>query len=196
MHTSSSYRGVWRRVAMSVCAAAVLGLSACAVTSTASSGNTTLALPAAEKWAMLPLLNRTETPLAGLRAESIVEPLLVQHGLTQLQLYPSALAKDSMLAADDRAAVDAARQWAQSQTIRYAIGGSVDEWRYKVGVDGEPAVGISLMVWDLQTGQVVWSGVGGKSGYSREALSAVAQKLISKLIEDLPLTRGASAAAQ
>lgn len=196
MHTSSSYRGVWRRVAMSVCAAAVLGLSACAVTSTASSGNTTQALPAAEKWAMLPLLNRTETPLAGLRAESIVEPLLVQHGLTQLQLYPSALAKDSMLAADDRAAVDAARQWAQSQNIRYAIGGSVDEWRYKVGVDGEPAVGVSLMVWDLQTGQVVWSGVGGKSGYSREALSAVAQKLISKLIEDLPLTRGASAAAQ
>ncbi|GAB7128380.1 pellicle/biofilm biosynthesis outer membrane protein PelC [Silvimonas sp. JCM 19000] len=194
MHTSSSYRGVWRRLAASVGAAALLGLSACAVTST--SGNSTPALPAAEKWAMLPLLNRTETPLAGLRAESIVEPLLVQHGLTQLQLYPSSLAKDSMLAADDRAAVDAARQWAQAQHIRYAVGGSVDEWRYKVGVDGEPAVGVSLMVWDLQTGQVVWSGVGGKSGYSREALSAVAQKLISKLIDDLPLARGTSAPAQ
>ena len=184
----------WRRATLSVCAFAVLGLSACAVTSTGSNA-TTAPLPANEKWAMLPLLNRTETPLAGLRAESIVEPLLVQHGLTQLQIYPSSLAKDSMLAADDRAGVDAAKQWAQSQNIRYVVGGSVDEWRYKVGVDGEPAVGISLMVWDLQTGQVVWSGVGGKSGYSREALSAVAQKLINKLIDDLPLARGSSAAA-
>jgi hypothetical protein len=67
------------------------------------------------------------------------------------------------------------------------VQGAVDEWRYKVGVDGEPAVGVALQVVDLQSGAVVWSAVGAKSGWSREALAAVAQKLIGELIASAPL---------
>ena len=49
-------------------------------------------------------------------------------------------------------------------------------------MDGEPAAGVTLQIIDVQTGELLWSGTGGKSGWSREALSAVAQQLIRKLL--------------
>jgi hypothetical protein len=72
--------------------------------------------------------------------------------------------------------------WARQQGARYALAGSVDEWRYKVGVDGEPAAGVALQIIDVASGETLWSGAGGKSGWSREALSAVAQQLIRNLL--------------
>ncbi|MGQ9686803.1 MAG: penicillin-binding protein activator LpoB, partial [Thiobacillaceae bacterium] len=63
------------------------------------------------------------------------------------------------------------------------------EWRYKIGVDGEPAVGLTLQVIDLVNGKVVWTASGGRSGWSREALSAVAQKLVRDLTQPLASSR-------
>jgi polysaccharide biosynthesis protein PelC len=80
-----------------------------------------------------------------------------------------------------------AEKWARIQGARFAVYGAVDEWRYKVGIDGEPAVGVALHIIDLQSNNVVWTGVGGKSGWSREALSAVAQKLIRELLATAPV---------
>jgi hypothetical protein len=70
--------------------------------------------------------------------------------------------------------------------------GSVQEWRYKVGIDGEPAVGVTMKVLDLSTGQIVWSVSGAKSGWSRQALSAVAQSLLTEMFDGLPLVPGAA----
>ena len=56
-----------------------------------------------------------------------------------------------------------------------------------MGVDGEPAVGLTLQLKDVSSGKVVWSASGGKSGWSREALSAVAQKLTRDLLSTLTL---------
>ena len=72
--------------------------------------------------------------------------------------------------------------------MRFAVMGSVEEWRYKVGIDGEPAVGVSLIVVDLSTDRVVWSASGGKSGWSRQALSAVAQTLLTDIFASLRLS--------
>lgn len=62
---------------------------------------------------------------------------------------------------------------------------TVDEWRYKVGVDGEPAVGITLQVIEVQSGNVIWSAAGSRTGWSRDAVSAVAQKLLRQLLSPL-----------
>jgi hypothetical protein len=78
--------------------------------------------------------------------------------------------------------MDAAMVWARDHEVRYALAGSVEEWRYKVGVDGEPAAGVTLRIIDVPSGKTLWSGSGAQSGWSREALSAVAQKLIRKLL--------------
>ena len=127
-------------------------------------------------------------PQAGLRAATILVPLLHQSGILNLALYPASLNRDSLLAGNEQAAAEDAKRWAREQGFNYAVTGNVDEWRYKVGVDGEPAVGISLLVWDLGSDRIVWSAVSGKSGYSREAVSAVAQKMIRDLTARMPLT--------
>jgi hypothetical protein len=100
---------------------------------------------------------------------------------------PAGSGNDMMGDLPDRKLQADAQRWAAEQGIRYALTGAVDEWRYKVGVDGEPAVGLVLQVIDLQSGDVVWTATGAKSGWSREALSAVAQKLMRDLLGDLVL---------
>ena len=164
---------------LSILLATVL-LAGCAVTRH-SGGSAPLARDA--KWVLLPVLNHTESPQAGLRAEVIAEALLRARGITGLVRYPPALSPDSLLDPAERKAQQEAQKWAREQGARYGVLGAVDEWRYKVGVDGEPAVGIALQVVDLQSGEVLWSAVGAKSGWSREALAAVAQKLIDSLLD-------------
>jgi TolB-like protein len=134
------------------------------------------------RWVLLPIMNHTETPQAGLRAEVIVDAVLRANGVADLRRYPANLNNETLFEPLDRKQFDAAVAWARAEGARYAVAGAVDEWRYKVGIDGEPAVGVTLQVIDVASGQVLWSGAGGKTGWSREALSGVAQRLIRQLL--------------
>lgn len=141
-----------------------------------------------EKWVLLPIVNYTDVPQAGLRAEAIVETTLYAMHLSSLQHYPVHLNSDSLFEPAERKIVLESISWAKQQGIRYAVTGAVDEWRYKVGIDGEPAVGLTLQVLDLNNDNtVVWSASGAKSGWSRDALGSVARDLIHELINDLSL---------
>ncbi len=137
------------------------------------------------KWVLLPMENHTETPQAGLRFEAITEAILRAHGLTALEKYPVTLSNDSLFEPADAKLVASAVSWAQQAGAQYAVTGAVNEWRYKTGVDGEPAVGVTLKVIDVQTQQVLWSAAGARTGWGREAVSAVAQKLIEDLTRTL-----------
>lgn len=137
------------------------------------------------RWAVLPLANQTETPGAGQRAAAVIEGVLHTRGIANLARPPAALGAESLFEPADAASPDKALAWARGTEVRYAVTGTVTEWRYKVGVDGEPAVGLSLQVIDLTSGRTVWAATGGRSGWSREALSAVAQKLVRDLTAPL-----------
>ena len=134
------------------------------------------------RWALLPIMNHTETPQAGLRAEVIVDGVLRASGVKDLRRYPAGLNNETLFEPLERKQFDAALAWARGAGARYALAGAVDEWRYKVGIDGEPAAGVTLQVIDVASGDVLWSAAGGKTGWSREALSAVAQRLIRQLL--------------
>ncbi|GIL05891.1 MAG: pellicle/biofilm biosynthesis outer membrane protein PelC [Betaproteobacteria bacterium] len=137
------------------------------------------------RWAVLPLANHTETPQAGARAAAIVEGVLRTRGIGDLVRAPGNLGAETLFEPQDAQAIDKALAWARGAGIRYAVTGSVSEWRYKVGVDGEPAVGLTLQVIEVASGKVMWTATGGRSGWSREALSAVAQKLVRDLTQPL-----------
>lgn len=164
---------------------AALWLAGCATLETSQPPS----FQADANWALLPIVNNTETPQAGLRAESIAYALLQAQGVRGLRRYPADLNPETLFEPSERRVLPNAIEWAKRENIRYGVTGSVDEWRYKVGMDGEPAVGVSLSVIDLSTGQTVWSGVGGKSGWSRESLAGVGQKLIHSLLEKAKLPR-------
>jgi TolB-like protein len=160
---------------------AALWLAGCAVTDigrapTLTQGGTI---------AVLPIVNYTETPQAGLRAEAIVESLLKSGGSNPVKRYPASLNPETLFEPAERESVGKALDWARSEKARYALTGAVQEWRYKVGVDGEPAVGISLQLIDVATGEVIWSATGSNSGWSRESLSGTAQKLLRRLLAPL-----------
>jgi hypothetical protein len=166
------------RITIVMLLAALFG-AGCATT---DSRNYAAPMDGGAKWVMLPILNHTDVPQAGLRAEAIVEGLLRSGGVNNLTRYPATMNADTLFEPSERKVYIEAEKWARAQNARYAVYGAVDEWRYKVGIDGEPAVGVALHIIDLQSNQVVWSGVGGKSGWSRESLSGVAQKLIRGLL--------------
>ncbi|MEZ5657271.1 MAG: penicillin-binding protein activator LpoB [Burkholderiaceae bacterium] len=136
-------------------------------------------------WALLPIINYTQTPQAGLRAEAILESLVRTRGRHNLRRYPARMNSESLFEPAERDVLERTVGWARSAGLRYGLTGSVDEWRYKVGVDGEPAVGVTLQLLDLADGSVLWSATGSKTGWSREALSAVAQKLLEELSRPL-----------
>lgn len=163
---------------------AVLLLAGCSTNSSVSQGG---ALDSSAKWVLLPMTNHTDTPQAGLSAEAIAEHLLRLRGIGNIARYPATLSRDTLFEPSERKVVDEAQKWAREQGARYGVLGAVEEWRYKVGIDGEPAVGITLQVIDLSSGAVVWSASGAKSGWSRDALSLVAHKVLESLFADLPV---------
>jgi TolB-like protein len=177
MTTSSPRSAPPRAIRRALLLALPLAFAACSTVSVPPAP----ALDRNAPWALLPMVNHTETPQAGLRAEAILESLLRGGGIASLRRYPSSIGGDALFEPSERKGVDRALDWARSQGARYAVTGTVDEWRYKVGVDGEPAVGFTLQVLDVQSGKVLWSAAGGRTGWSREALSAVAHQLLTRL---------------
>lgn len=160
-------------------------LAGCASTTSSTVGTETLDPQA--RWVLLPVVNSTETPQAGLSTEALVEHHLLGRGVAGLQRYPAKLSRDSLFEPTERKLSEEAQSWAREQGARYAITGSVEEWRYKVGLDGEPVVGVTLRIIDLGSGRVVWSASGARSGWSRDGLSAVAHQLIGGLLAGVRL---------
>ncbi|WP_071871172.1 penicillin-binding protein activator LpoB [Atopomonas hussainii] len=137
------------------------------------------------RWALLPLVNYAQAPQAGERAEQILQSLLAGEGLVP-QRYPQGKAGE-LPQLDDRVRLHEAQQWAARQGFAYAITGSVEEWQYKNGLDGEPAVGITLQVIEPGSGRVLWSTSAARAGWSRESLAGAAQKVLAELVDELPL---------
>lgn len=158
--------------------AAVVLLNACST----FVGGVTPKLEKEARWVILPFTNTTETPLAGQRAEVLACSLLIAKNLGEVINYPLDSRETLFTASNEIKIREEALAWARKQGIRYALTGEVFEWRYKVGVDGEPAVGISLRIIDVPTGKTLWAGAASKSGWHRTSLGMVAQSVLARLI--------------
>lgn len=174
----SLHRLITRHLQWLVAAGALMLLAACSTMNQSAAPK----LERQASWVVLPFANNTETPMAGNRAEAIAQALLQARGVGAVQRAPIKR-QETLFGTDNGAGANDALAWAREHQVRYALGGSVDEWRYKVGVDGEPAAGVTLRIVDVATGNTLWSGAGAQSGWSREALSAVGQKLIGRLLQ-------------
>lgn len=156
-----------------------LMLSACSI----NTSNKQATFEQQARWGLLPVVNYSQAPQAGERTEQILQSVLSQAGI-QVVMYPHT-DSSSMPLLDDQKRLDNAWQWAKTQRFDYVITGSIEEWQYKNGLDGEPAVGISLQVLDPATGETLWSNSGARSGWSRESLAGSAQKVLKKLVAKL-----------
>ena len=138
-----------------------------------------------ENWALLPFINNTETPYAAERCESIVAALLYARGVQHLERIVVESKPDELSLDRGEKRQRVALELAKQRKVRYVLAGAVNEWRYKVGLDGEPVAGFTLQLIELPEGKVVWSGAAGKSGWSRDAVSSVAQQVLERLLGEI-----------
>jgi polysaccharide biosynthesis protein PelC len=144
----------------------------------------TAAVRGKARWVVLPFANYSETPQAGERVEAIVDTLLRRQGISTLDRYPALKEDDAHLIISDRQRYEESLAWAVTQKYDYGVAGSVEEWRYKSGVDGDPAVGLTVRVVELSTNRVVWSASGTRGG-SGDTASGAALKLLDAMVLDL-----------
>ena len=137
-------------------------------------------LPNNKTYAIGSFWNYTETPMAGLRAASIVESVVAKEGIQLLSLIDGD--EKNALSQSKLAFLTAEKAVAKTKGANYLITGEVQEWRYKTGIDGEPVVSYSVKVIDLNTNNTLFNAVGAKSGWGNKSIGVVAQEIAKELI--------------
>ncbi len=126
-------------------------------------------------YAVLPFENYTETPYAGYRVASIVEGVLASKGYILIPRVWSIKEREPTEEEIEKLKESAVRNGA-----RYIVHGSVNEFRYKTGLDGEPAISITIFIYDAIENRVVRNVTVSGSGWVRESLGTLAQKLLNR----------------
>ena len=141
-----------------------------------------------ESWVILPFQNLAETPRAGERVESILQSILKNHGVNKVAFFSRNDPGNLTLFIDDGKRLETAKKWAKSKGFRYGITGSVQEWRYKNGLDGEPAVGITLNIVDLKKNDgMLWTATASRTGWGAENLTRTTIKVLHTLLGRIKL---------
>jgi TolB-like protein len=137
-------------------------------------------LPSNKTYAITSFWNYTETPMAGLRAASIVESVLSKENITLHSLIDGS--DDVSLKEGKQKLFNLQKEQAKNMKVDYLITGNVQEWQYKTGIDAEPVVSYSIKVIDLSNNAIVFNGVGAKSAWGHKSIGVVAQEIAKELI--------------
>ena len=119
------------------------------------------------------LRNYTDTPRAGMRAANILEGVLYAKGYkltSHIKEKVSSLKK--------------ARKIAKEDGSKYFLYGGVSEWRYKTGIDGEPAVSLQLTLYKTKNAKIVWSATASDSDWGNASIGTTAQDLIEEMMAE------------
>ncbi|OUS24829.1 hypothetical protein A9Q98_13105 [Thalassotalea sp. 42_200_T64] len=138
------------------------------------------------QWAMMPVANYSQSPLAGEQLEDLLTSLLFQKGVA-LAHYPRQDNISSLTQLTASPTGEFHRKWLANQKADYVLSGSVQEWHYKTGLDGEPAVTVTLTLRDKSTNELIWSASGARSGWARESIGYAAHQVLETLLAELPL---------
>lgn len=119
------------------------------------------------------LNNYTDTPRAGKRAGNIIEGILYAKGYrvkSHLKEKVDTLKK--------------AKKAAKEDGSKYFMFGGVSEWRYKTGIDGEPAVSLQLGLYKTKNAKLVWSATASDSDWGNASIGTTAQDLVEEMMAE------------
>ncbi len=120
------------------------------------------ALSASESWLLSDLSNQSNTAIAADASAAIIETHLRRRGITL------------------NTTLDV--------PARYQVTGHVSRWQYEGTVSARPAVALNVVVTDKHSNQLVWQKSLSSTGKRRESISGLADRLIARLVNDMPLT--------
>lgn len=119
------------------------------------------------------LNNYTDTPRAGMRAANLIEGILLTKGYkvkSHLKEKIPSMKKAKKIAKEDGS--------------KYFVYGGVSEWRYKTGIDGEPAVSLQVSLYKTKKSKLVWSATGSDSDWGNASIGTTAQDLLLEMMEE------------
>ena len=102
---------------------------------------------------VLPFKNLSQTPYAGIKAMNIAKGVLRAKGFNVVD---------------------------NNSLANYFLYGKVIEWRYKVGIDGEPAVSLYIEIKDKNS-TLIYSGIASKSCFGNKSLGVCAQEVMEDI---------------
>ena len=149
-------------------------------------GDDSLSASKSATFALIPFANHSNTPMASENVQAIVSSELKAKAVKTLCYNSEVEATDLKSLLDDEFDRKLALQWLDKVEYNYVITGSVDEWNYKAGLDGEPVVGITIEIRD-RSGRTVYQKTGTRSGFGRESLNYAGQKVVSNILDDINL---------
>ncbi|MGN1281352.1 MAG: hypothetical protein ACI4UM_05555 [Succinivibrio sp.] len=149
-------------------------------------GNDSMIASKSAVFALIPFANHSNTPMASENVQAIVSSELKAKDINTLCYSAQTEAEDLKSLLDDEFDRKQAVKWLDGVEYSYVITGSVDEWNYKAGLDGEPVVGITIEIRD-KAGRTVYQKTGTRSGFGRESLNYAGQKVVSNILDDIKL---------
>ena len=144
-----------------------------------------VAVSSNENWVILPMENLSRTPLAGSRAQSLVETHLRANGVRNVDQYKPDADVTILSLLDEAGQIETAKQWAKDNGYIYGITGTVQEWQYKNGLDNEPSVALTLKFVHLQRDEVMWVASAARTGWGYNNVAGVASKTIAELMDEI-----------
>lgn len=132
---------------------------------------------------IMPLTNQSNMPMAQAQAEQLLASAVAQNGLN-VKVYPKHKVNDLHASMEPEKRLQEAEVWLFKQVPGYVIEGSVQEWQYKYGLDGEPAVGFSLILKN-SSNEILWRGSVSRSGWGRESITQIALEAMDDILSDL-----------
>ena len=117
-----------------------------------------------ETIAILPFKNFSQTPYAGIKASLITEGVLRSKGFKIVKAY--SVKNDKITKKNIKSA--------------YILSGKVIEWRYKTGIDNEPAVSLYIQIKNKK-GESVFVGLVSKSDLGNKSIGICAQQAVEDI---------------
>ena len=136
---------------------------------------------------LAPYHNATDDEHAGRALTELTGTALAARGLS-LQQTEQVMTKSEDQ--DDGSLQTGYLQKAREMKATHIVLGTVHEYHYKTDLNANPAVGITIRLVDVDTGQTVWQGSTGKVGYAFASLTSTAQRAVRELVSKMPFSKG------
>jgi len=118
------------------------------------------------------LNNYTDTPQAGMRASNLIEGALIAQGYTVANAISLG-----------RKSLQEQIKTASENGSDYLLTGGVSEWRYKTGIDGEPAISIHVKMIEVASGKTVWNAIASSNDWGNASIGTTAQQMIETMFQ-------------
>jgi len=132
-----------------------------------------------DKICVIPFINNSETPLAGLKAKNIIENFLFSK---KFNIVACDIVENDTFTEKE---IKEYFEVLKTKDINFVFFGYINEWRYKAGVDSEPAVSLTINLYDLKNDKLILIASSSKTSSSYKSLGIVSQELIKKLLSKI-----------